>query len=121
MITGIVAGRHALLPVQFRLQNQPDFTIDFVVDTGYTDYLTLPKNIVEAMRLRYLHDTPADLADDSTIRISVYFATIVWNEVEVEVPVLATGRRPLLGTAMLEMCELLIQFAEGGLVTVENL
>jgi clan AA aspartic protease len=121
MMTGTVSGRHALLPVTFRISDQPELTIEFVVDTGYTDYLTLPADAVTAMDLRYLHDIPADLADDSTIQIPVYRATVVWNGAHVDVPVLATGRRPLLGTAMLEACELLIQFANGGLVTVDNL
>ena len=56
-----------------------------------------------------------------TIELNVYAATIVWNGVERQVPVLALGRRPLLGTALLENCELLIQFVEGGLVTVDGL
>lgn len=91
------------------------------MDTGYTDYLTLPPNAVAAMGLRFLHRIPADLADDSTIEISVYRGVILWEGIEMEVPVLATGRRPLLGTAMLEACELVIQFAEGGQVTVDRL
>lgn len=33
----------------------------------------------------------------------------------------ATGRRPLLGTALLKEHELVVQFAEGGLVTIEQL
>lgn len=41
-MTGGVTGRHALLPVMFRLQGRPDLTIEFVVDTGFTYFLTLP-------------------------------------------------------------------------------
>ena len=62
MMVGTVSGRHALLPVTLRLQRRPDLTIEFVVDTGYTDYLTLPLAAVVAMGLQYLHDVPADLA-----------------------------------------------------------
>ena len=46
MMTGQVIGRHALLPVTFRLTDHPDLTIEYVVDTGYTDYLTLPRAAV---------------------------------------------------------------------------
>jgi len=35
--------------------------------------------------------------------------------------VIATGRRPLLGTGMLADRELIIQFIEGGLVTIDDL
>jgi len=37
------------------------------------------------------------------------------------VSVIATGRRPLLGTAMLDDQELRAQFRESGLMTVEEL
>ena len=71
-----------------RLSHHPDLAVEFVVDTGYTDYLTLPFDAVVAMGLRYLHDISADLADNSTILIPVYLATIVWHGMEMEVPVL---------------------------------
>ncbi len=35
--------------------------------------------------------------------------------------VLATGKRPLLGTALLDGYELVIQFIEGGLVIIDEL
>ncbi len=121
MMTGTVSERHALLPVTFRLPNQLDLTIEFVVDTGYTDYLTLPVAAVTAMGLRFLHRTSADLADNSIVDMNVHHATILWNGAEMDVPVLATGRRPLLGTALLDACELVVQFADGGLATVDSL
>jgi clan AA aspartic protease len=121
MMTGHVLNRHLLLPVTLRLPNQPDLTIEFCIDTGFTDYLTLPAAAVAAMHLPYIARVPADLADDSTIEISVHAATILWNGIERDVRVLATGRRPLLGTALLDGNELVAQFAEGGLVTVESL
>ena len=42
MITGRIWQLHALLPITFRLANQPDFAVEFVVDTGFTGFLTLP-------------------------------------------------------------------------------
>ena len=118
---GKVIGRHVTLPVTFRLPGKPDLTIEYVVDTGYTDYLTLPYAAVATMGLRFLHRIPADLADDSTVEIDVYRATIIWHGRVIEVPVLATGRRPLLGTALLDKCHVGIPFVEDGVVTVELL
>jgi hypothetical protein len=40
---------------------------------------------------------------------------------EQNIRVFATGRRPLIGTAMLSDQELVIQFIEGGLVTIDEL
>ncbi|MCC5662600.1 hypothetical protein LC653_01290 [Nostoc sp. CHAB 5784] len=45
MISGIVKDAHATINVEFRLPNLPDFTIEFVIDTGFTDYLCLPPEI----------------------------------------------------------------------------
>ena len=49
MMTGHVVQRHALLPVTFRLLNQNEFAIEFVVDTGFSGELTLPIAAIEAM------------------------------------------------------------------------
>ena len=120
-MTGRVSLLHALLPVPFRLPGQPDLTIEFVVDTGFTGYLTLPPTAVTVLGLPYLEDIPATLATDDEVALPVHAATIVWNDVEREVRVLATGKRPLLGTALLDGQELLAQFTEGGSVTIEDL
>jgi clan AA aspartic protease len=118
---GRVQSLHALLPVTFRLPGQPDLTIDFVVDTGFTGLLTLPPAAVAAMGLPLIHREPVSLADGSTVEVAVHAADIVWNGVVHEVRVLATGGRPLLGTSLLDGREFVAQFTEGGLVTVEDL
>lgn len=55
------------------------------------------------------------------MELAVHEATILWNETEETVRVLATGRRPLLGTALLRGQELVVQFVESGLVAVDAL
>jgi predicted aspartyl protease len=55
------------------------------------------------------------------VTLPMYEATILWNGKEREIRVLATGRRPLLGTAMLENHELTVQFVENGLVTIDEI
>lgn len=50
-MTGRVEHLHVLLPVTLRLPNQPELTIEFVVDTGFTGFLTLPPTAVAALRL----------------------------------------------------------------------
>lgn len=58
-------------------------------------------------------------ADNSNVATDVYLATILWNGVERNVTVLAMGRRPLIGTALLQDCHLGIDFYEGGTVRVD--
>jgi clan AA aspartic protease len=116
-MTGRVESLHALLPITFRFSDKADIGIEFVVDTGYTGFLSLPAAGVAALELPFEYDLPANLADDSEVLVAVHSAIIVWNGVEQTVRVLALGKRPLLGTALLDGNELVVQFAEYGLVT----
>ena len=121
MRAGRIIARRPLLPVTFRLAGQPNLTIDFQVDTGFTEFLTLPVAAVTAMGLPYLRPVFTVLADASRSEMALYRATIFWDGEELDVPVLATGRRPLLGAALLDGHELRARYAEGDLVTVEEL
>jgi len=121
MRQGFVSRRKAMFPVTFRLPGQPDFTVEFVVDTGFSEFLTLPMAAVTAMQLPFLYPQDAGLADGTTIRIPIHSATILWNAQEREVRVVATGKRPLLGTALLDDQELRVRFRENDLVTVDEL
>jgi clan AA aspartic protease len=121
VISGIVTDRHAIVSVVFRTSFRSDLSIDFVIDTGFTDELCLPPEALSLLGLPFKYAMPANLADNSRVLLPVHEALILWNGQEREVSVLATGRRPLLGTALLEEHELVVQFTEGGLVTIEEL
>jgi clan AA aspartic protease len=120
MISGTVIDRHAIVSLTFLLVNGATFPIEFVVDTGFTDHLCLPSEAVNLLRLPFLYSMPVNLADNSTVS-AVHQATILWDGVERDIRVFATGRRPLIGTALLDEQELVIQFTEGGLVTIDEL
>ncbi len=117
-MTGQVHHEVALLSVPVRAPGQPAFALEFVIDTGFTGYLTLPVAAVGALGLDFLRRMPANLADDTTINVSVYALLIVWHGQEREVEVLATGRRPLLGTRLLQDARLSADWTRGGLVEV---
>lgn len=121
MMTGNVRNLHALMPITFVLPDRPALAIEFVVDTGFTGFLTLPTAAVALLRLPLLHRIPATLADDSVTEVAVHEAVILWEGEERRVRVLATGSRPLFGTEMLAGCEFVGQFVQGGLVTIESL
>lgn len=123
MISGIVTDRHAIVTLMFILPSNSTFPIEFVIDTGFTDYLCLPPEAVTLLGLPFLYDLPVNLADNSEVLVAVHKAIILWDgeEQEREVRIFATGRRPLIGTALLSEQELVIQFTEGGLVTIEEL
>lgn len=121
MISGIVSDRHATVTLTFILPNGSTLPIEFVIDTGFTGDLCLPPEAVSLLRFPFIYDLPANLADNSDVLLPVHEAVVIWNGAEREVHVIATGRRPLLGTGILEDQELVIQFTEGGLVTIDEL
>jgi clan AA aspartic protease len=121
VISGIVADGHAIVTIPFRIPHRADFPIEFVVDTGFTDELCLPPEAVALLNLPFRYDLPANLADNSQVMLPLHKAMILWNGEEREARVFATGRRPLIGTALLDGYELVIQFTQGGLVTIDEL
>jgi len=72
------------------------------------------------MGLMFAYDEDIKLANDNREQVAVHTATIIWQGQERDVRVFATGRRPLFGTALLDSKELVIQFADNGLVTIDD-
>ena len=106
------------LPVKFLSTADPDLTVEFILDTGFTGFLASPIEIVEKLNFPFLHKIPAQLADGSFIEVAVHVGNILWLDAELEVRILATGERPLLGTALLDGCEMIVQFREEGSVAL---
>ena len=121
MITGGVSGRRVLVSLPIRIAGQPDIAIEFVLDTGFAGFLTLPAAAIATLGLPFSHSINANLADGSRIRVDVHLADILWNGEERHIEILATGLRPLLGTLLLDGSDVSIQFTEGGLVAITPL
>ncbi len=121
VITGTVREGRMLFPVTFFVDGQPGITIQFVVDTGFSEYLSLPIEAVRSLRLPLIYDMEAVLADGSSRIVDIYNAIIFWNGIERVVPVLALGNRVLLGMKLLKGYELCAQVIEGGTVKLELL
>lgn len=121
MIHGTVIDLQARINVTLRPPEQSYVEIECVVDTGFEGALTLPPDVVATLKLPYVTSISANLADDSSIMTRLHLATIIWHGIEREIIVLAMGRRPLLGTALIEDYHLSIDFCEGGSVIVDEI
>jgi clan AA aspartic protease len=121
VINGTVIELQAQIGIIICLPESPNIEIKCVVDTGFEGFLTLPPAAIEKLGLTFVARINANLADNSNVATPVFGATILWNELEREVPVLAMGRRPLIGTALLQDYHLGIDFQEGGTVLVDEI
>ncbi len=121
MIHGTVVGLQAQVNIILRLPGNQNVEIECVVDTGFAGALTLPPDVVAALGLPFVIRMNANLADDSNVMTPIHQATIIWHGAEHNIAVLAMGRCPLLGTALLEDSNLSVDFYEGGTVIVDEL
>jgi clan AA aspartic protease len=121
VIQGTVVELQARINVVLRPLDRSDVEIECVVDTGFEGALTLPPDVVAALKLPYVTRISANLADDSSVMTRLHLTTIIWHGVEREVIVLAMGRRPLIGTALIEDYHLSIDFCEGGSVIIDEI
>jgi clan AA aspartic protease len=101
MINGRVSRLQARIAIVIYPPSYPALEIECVVDTGFEGFLTLPPDAIIKLGLPYIAPLDANLADNSRIVTNVHQGTILWNGVELNIPILAMGRRPLLGTALL--------------------
>src|SRR5687768_13692641 len=108
---GRVSGRQARINVSFQLPAMPVLDVEFVIDTGFEGYLTLLPAALRAMGLPFDQQIETVLADGSRRLINAHRATILWHGQALEILVLAMGRRPLLGTLLLDGNDLSIRFA----------
>ena len=121
MILGKLVDGRVTLPISFCLGEDTALTIEFVVDTDFNSYLTLPPEAVVAMRLPVESMVTVRLADGSQSQIPIHLAKIRWDGREQFVTVLATGTKPLLGTALLQDFRLTVEFIDGGVVKLEKI
>ena len=112
MMLGRISQGYPTLEVTFHLSEMPPLQLECVIDTGFAGYLTLPIAAVEAMKLPFFYRMPANLANDSDIMVSVYLVIIRWQEELRRVEVIAMGKRPLIGRALMAGQFLGIRFEE---------
>lgn len=121
MIHGSVTPeREAVIPLVVRGSTDREIAVEVVIDTGFTDFLTLPPALVTALDLPFAATTLATLADGSSVVLEYYNATVVWDGAPREILVLAVESGPLVGMAMLLGYALYIEVEDGRAVTITN-
>ena len=67
--------------------NRQTRLIDAVIDTGYTGYLSLPREIIVALNLPWTGIDRGTLGDGSEVTFEVYAATVIWDGQYRNIPV----------------------------------
>ncbi|WP_419838328.1 clan AA aspartic protease [Candidatus Poriferisodalis sp.] len=96
-------------------------TVEAVIDTGYSEFLTLPPAHVSELALPYKTLSQAVLANGAVDTFGVYGAELIWDGQVVAVFADQAETTPLIGMSLLEGYELRIETHIGGRVLIESL
>jgi clan AA aspartic protease len=120
MITGAVTpDREAI--VRLRVRGSQEVEVDAVLDTGFTEFLSLPPALIAALALPYVTLDRVMLADGSIVQCRVYEAEVDWEGRLRVVSVHAAQGAPLIGMSLLYDHLLTIEVVNGGALTIEPL
>ena len=96
--------------------------IDFTIDTGFTEEIALPPDIIEQLGLpQEQDDVVLTLADGTDRALTVHTGWMEWHGQIREVDVISADTAPLLGMKMLAGSNLNVAATPGGAVTIAEL
>lgn len=120
MMQGVVNHRgEATIPLVVSNTNRQTQLINAVIDTGYTGFLSLPREIIVTLNLSWTGIDRGTLGDGSEVIFQVYAASIIWDGQYQNIPVNEAETDPLVGMSLLYGYDLYIRTLEGGIVTIK--
>ncbi|MFM7793454.1 MAG: clan AA aspartic protease [Microcystis panniformis] len=96
-------------------------SINAVIDTGFTGFLSLPNDIITELGLPWSYRDRGTLGDGSEVLFDIYDAVAIWDGKSQEIEVNSAETEPLIGMSMLRGYRLQVDTIEGGLVIITDL
>ena len=121
MKIGVVEPRNGLLQpkVSFDVAGPKGGVESYsgVLDTGFTGWIALPEAEIEKLALNFSHDDTLTLADDRTVRVSLYIAEVFLAYQWHKLFVVQIGSIPLVGTGITSNSRITIDMVPNGDIT----
>ncbi len=122
MVEGIVNARlEAIVNLTLSGPSGREREIDAVVDTGYTEFLTLSPKLVAELRLDFVRVDFLVLADGSVETFHVFELSVMWDGRPTLIEAHQANSIPLVGMGLLHHNSLFVEVVEGGRVVVQPL
>ena len=110
----VTPNKEAIVKLVVRGPGGQEQEIAAVLDTGYTEYLTLTPTAIAAIGLQYQYSLPMYLADGTSISVRAFGGIVLWLGAERSIPIQETDGDALLGFSLLYGSRLLIDVIDGG-------
>jgi clan AA aspartic protease len=122
MITGEVKdSREAVVRLMLEGPGGRTRVVESVVDTGFTDYLTVTRDVVDAPGLRFRESMAFELADGQLGMFDLYECSVWWHGSIRDVLVGVAQGVSLVGMALLEGSRVEIDVVADGGVRIMQL
>ncbi|NER33087.1 MAG: clan AA aspartic protease [Oscillatoria sp. SIO1A7] len=122
MMYGIVnQNREAMLRLVVGNANAGRQTIDAVIDTGFTGFLTLPMTVITSLDLQLYSREEGMLGNGSFYIFDVYPGFIIWDGELKRIDINAAETIPLVGMSLLYGYRMQLDAIEGGTVIIQSL
>jgi clan AA aspartic protease len=96
-------------------------SVNAVIDTGFTGFLSLPSSIIAELDLPWNYSDFATLGDGSKTLFDIHQASVIWDGQFRDIEINSADTDPLLGMQMLRGYRLQVDTTQGGLVTIAAL
>ena len=94
-------------------------TLRLVLDTGFNDCLTLPRSVIDELKLTYVDAAECELADGRVVSLESYLAEVDWQGSTRQVLALAADGDPLLGMSLLAGPRVTVEVIAEGTLKIE--
>ena len=121
MITGVVKYDEARIQLKVKGPRGRVQQFEAVIDTGYSECLTLPSSLIAALNLQWRSLDRGVLADGSECLFDVYEAQVVWDGAVCRILIDEADTVPLVGMGLLRGHELKMQVCPRGKITIKRL
>ena len=122
MIRGKVSEHHqALVTVDIIDSTGRPQSLDAILDTGFTGYLTLPTKSIEQLGLPSVGQRTFELANGELFEFEAYIATVSWYGRLRDALVLKSDSAPLLGMTLLWGSRVTVDALTDGEVTIQEI
>ncbi len=122
MIRGRVSGdQQALIAVDIIDGEGRPRSVEVVLDTGFTGYLTLPSESISQLGLAPAGQRTFELANGELFDFQVYLGSVSWHGRPNDVLVLQSDSDPLLGMALLWGSRVTMDALNDGDLAIEDL